>query len=74
MGSDGQEAVDLQQQVEGHHGACIAPGCGCRDGRIVSPRRAQFHAFLARERGETADRLIAPDPEWRLPNAASEEM
>jgi hypothetical protein len=60
MGSDGQHALEAQR-------GCVATGCGCRDGRIVSPRRAQFHAFLARERGETANRVIAPDPDWQLP-------
>lgn len=45
---------------------CLAPGCGCMDARIVSLRRARFHAYLARSRGETADRVIAPDPGWRL--------
>ena len=47
---------------------CRAPGCDCMDRRIVSPRRARFHAYLARARGETADRVIGADPEWRLPD------
>ena len=68
MGSDGQDALDVQQ------GGCVAAGCGCRDGRIVSQRRARFHAYLARERGETADRVIAPDPDWRIPEATNEEI
>ena len=68
MGNNGQDALDLKQR------GCIATGCGCRDGRIVSPRRARFHAYLARERGETADRVIAPEPGWHLPSAPIEEM
>ena len=49
---------------------CLVAGCSCKDPRIVSSRRAAFHAALARQQGETADRLIAADPEWRLPIAA----
>jgi hypothetical protein len=72
MGSDGMEATDRElgpgQQLDaGPRRGCSVAGCGCTDRRIVSPRRAQFHAHLARARGETADRVIAPDPEWRLP-------
>ena len=48
--------------------ACLAPGCACRDVRIVSRRRASFFAFIARERGETATRVIRPQPGWRLPD------
>jgi hypothetical protein len=47
---------------------CLAPGCPCRDARIVSRRRASFFAFLARERGETASRVVRPQPGWRLPD------
>lgn len=46
---------------------CLAPGCPCRDARIVSHRRARFFTHLAVANGETADRVIAPDPEWQLP-------
>ena len=47
--------------------ACLVDGCPCRDARIVSHRRAAFFAFLARHAGETADRVILPDPEWIIP-------
>ena len=47
--------------------ACLVPGCTCKDARIVSHRRAAFFAAVARTHGETADRTVAPDPEWRLP-------
>jgi hypothetical protein len=50
--------------------ACLVPGCPCKDARIVSHRRAAFFAVIARRNGETADRSISPDPEWRLPSAA----
>lgn len=46
--------------------ACLVAGCTCKDARIVSHRRAAFFAAWARDRGETADRLIEPDPTWRL--------
>lgn len=46
--------------------ACLVPGCPCKDPRIVSHRRAAFFAALAREHGETADRIVPPDPTWRI--------
>jgi hypothetical protein len=48
-------------------GACLVAGCTCKDARIVSFRRAAFFAAVARRAGQTADRVIAPDPTWRLP-------
>jgi hypothetical protein len=51
-------------------GACLLEGCTCKDARIVSHRRAAFFAAIARRTGETADRIIAVDPEWRLPAAS----
>jgi hypothetical protein len=48
-------------------GACLVSGCPCKDPRIVSHRRAAFFAAVARELGETADRAVPVDPEWRLP-------
>jgi hypothetical protein len=53
--------------------SCLAPGCTCADARIVSPRRAAFFASLARANGETADRVVAVEPGWRLPAAAPAE-
>jgi hypothetical protein len=78
MGGDGIEASDPAHLTEGTlevspRRGCLAEGCGCTDPRIVSPRRARFHAYLARARGQTADRVIAPDPEWHLPASANEE-
>jgi hypothetical protein len=49
-------------------GACLVAGCTCKDARIISHRQAAFIAAMARKNGETADRVIAPDPEWRLPS------
>ena len=44
--------------------ACLVPGCPCKDARIVSHRRAAFFAALARQTGETADRVVSADPTW----------
>ena len=46
---------------------CLVEGCPCKDARIVSKRRAAFFAVWAREHGETADRAVAPEAEWRIP-------
>jgi hypothetical protein len=48
-------------------GACLVAGCSCKDARMISFRRAAFYAAVARDAGETADRMIAPDPAWRIP-------
>jgi hypothetical protein len=50
---------------------CLVAGCQCRDARIVSPRRAAFFAALAARNGQTADRVIAPEPGWTLPRDAA---
>ena len=50
--------------------ACLVEGCPCKDARIVSLRRARFFASVARGRGQTADRVIAPEPGWELPFVA----
>jgi len=46
--------------------ACINPGCPCKDARIVSHRRAAFFAAMAKSRGETADRVVAVEPDWSV--------
>ena len=62
--------MDSQQVM--HHArdrgrrGCLVEGCSCKDARIVSQRRAAFFAAWAREHGETADRSVAPDAEWRI--------
>ena len=50
--------------------ACLVPGCPCKDSRIVSPRRARFFAAVARQAGETADRVIPAEPAWAFNWAA----
>lgn len=46
---------------------CLAPGCPCRDARIVSHRRARFFAHLAVTTGETANRIVEPEADWLIP-------
>jgi hypothetical protein len=46
---------------------CLVEGCACKDARILSGRRASYFASVAKARGETADRVVAPDDDWRLP-------
>jgi len=45
--------------------ACLVEGCPCKDPRIISHRRVTFYAEWARRHGETADRRVESDPEWR---------
>jgi hypothetical protein len=49
---------------------CLVEGCPCQDQRIVSHRRARFYAHLARLNGETARRIVPPEPDWELPHSA----
>ena len=51
-------------------GSCRQDGCPCQDPHVVSHRRAAFFAAIARANGETADRHIAPERGWRIPNEA----
>lgn len=57
---------DESGQLRGHR-ACLVAGCPCKDARIVSHRRAAFFAAVARRAGETANRMITPEPGWTLP-------
>jgi hypothetical protein len=50
-------------------GRCTVSGCGCRDPRVLSRRHAAFVSSRAKASGETADRVIAVEAEWRLPLA-----
>jgi hypothetical protein len=63
--------MDSQQlfHTNGERGrrGCLVEGCSCKDARIVSTRRAAFFAAQARRQGETANRSIAPELDWRLP-------
>jgi hypothetical protein len=50
---------------------CLVAGCPCKDARIVSQRRAAFFAAWARDHGETADRAVVPESDWRIPTIMS---
>jgi hypothetical protein len=58
---DRQTALDPPVRL-----ACLVPGCPCKDARIISQRRAAFFAEWAKGHGETADRVVEPDPDWPL--------
>ncbi len=47
--------------------ACLVDGCSCKDARIISHRRAAYFASQARANGETADRVLPTETDWRLP-------
>ena len=52
---------------------CLVEGCMCQDARIVSHRRAKFFAHLAVIHGETADRVIRPEPGWEIPRSRPDD-
>jgi len=58
-------------QIRTARRSCNVVGCPCEDSRIVSHRRAAFHAAIARANGETATRSIAPEAGWRIPSLLS---
>ena len=66
---DSQQA-SLEVIDRGRRG-CLVEGCPCKDARIVSQRRTAFFAAWARQHGETADRSVAPELEWRIPMIAT---
>jgi hypothetical protein len=47
--------------------ACLVDGCSCKDARIISHRRVAYFASQAIANGETADRILPAEAEWRLP-------
>jgi hypothetical protein len=47
--------------------ACLVDGCSCKDARIISHRRVAYFASQAIANGETANRIVAVEPDWRLP-------
>ena len=48
---------------------CPVEGCPCRM-PASSPTGARFFAHLAEMNGETAQRVIRPEPGWELPRTA----
>jgi hypothetical protein len=65
----GNQQVSHRVSDRGRRG-CLVEGCPCKDARIVSRRRTAFFAAWARDHGETADRTVAQDVEWRIPSVA----
>jgi hypothetical protein len=55
------------QAVDPGRRGCLVEGCPCKDARIVSKRRTAFFAAWAQEHGETADRMVKPELDWRIP-------
>jgi hypothetical protein len=47
--------------------ACLVDGCSCKDARIISHRRVAYFASQAIANGETADRILPAEADWRLP-------
>ena len=64
------QGVSHRAVDQGRRG-CLVEGCPCKDARIVSKRRSAFFAVWAEQHGETADRIVAPELEWRIPTLAS---
>lgn len=66
---DTNETTTTTGQGRETRSGCLVAGCPCRDARIVSHRRARFFAHLAVVNGETAKRVIRPEPGWEIPRA-----
>ena len=62
---DSQQVLHLAGD-RGRRG-CLVEGCSCKDARIVSKRRTAFFAAWAQQHGETADRMVKPELDWRIP-------
>ncbi len=54
------------QAVDRGRRGCLVEGCPCKDARIVSRRRTAFFAALAEQHGETANRAVSPELDWRI--------
>jgi hypothetical protein len=72
----GEQDMDLDDRIirplPNHpaRSGCLVEGCPCGDPLILSHRRARFYAHLARINGETARRVVRPEPGWELPRSA----
>ena len=63
------ETTEIVEATETRvRGACLISGCSCKDSRIVSHRRAAFFAAMALRSGQTATRVVAVEPTWRIPS------
>jgi hypothetical protein len=63
---DSEQVEPLAVAMTPSRRTCLVEGCPCKDPRIVSHRRAAFFAVWAKDHGETANRVIRPDPGWNL--------
>ena len=70
---DTNDLIARQDPKHVARSGCLVEGCPCQDARIVSHRRAKFFAHLAVVNGETAERVVQPDPGWTLPTAGPDE-
>jgi hypothetical protein len=61
------ESIETTTTTAPSRKRCLAPGCSCADGRILSRRHASFFAALAARNGQSANRMIAPEPGWSVP-------
>ena len=66
---DTNEIKPESRPEQAHRAHCLVAGCPCRDARIVSQRRARFFAHLAVTNGQTAGRVVLPEPGWTIPRA-----
>lgn len=71
---DTNDLIARQDPKRAARSGCLVEGCPCQDARIVSHRRAKFFAHLAAENGETALRVVRPDPGWSLPDPGPDEL
>jgi hypothetical protein len=63
---EANEPIETMATASPARRRCLAPGCPCADGRILLHRHAAFFAALAAKNGQTADRVISPEPEWTM--------
>jgi hypothetical protein len=71
---DTNDLIARQEPKREARSGCLVEGCPCQDARIVSHRRARFFAHLAVANGETAERIIRPEPGWTLPLPGPDEL
>ena len=71
---DTNDLITSHGSKGGPRSGCLVEGCPCQDARIVSHRRARFFAHLALVNGESAERVVLPEPGWTVPQVPIEEI
>jgi hypothetical protein len=71
---DTNDLITDSGSTQAARSGCLVEGCPCRDARIVSHRRVRFFAHLAMANGETALRVVRPEPGWALPRDPAIEI